>query len=457
VIIRAELEKEDDNTVLVRFEVSDTGVGIPAERIDALFSPFEQADGSVTRKYGGTGLGLAISKQLTEMMGGRIGAHNREGQGATFWFTVQLKKQPEQARADTVPVEDLENVRVLVVDDHATNRLLVSTLLKSWGCRYDEAADGQSALSSLDEAVRTGDPFRAALLDMQMPEMDGEALGRRIKSVPELRETVLIMMTSLGRRGDAGRLKEIGFAGYLQKPIMQGRLRECLAVCLGLQEKGEEFEAGGIVTRHTLSEIKRRTVKLLIADDNPVNLQVALAMLKKLGYCADTAANGLEAVKALENIDYDLVLMDCQMPEMDGYEATRQIRSPESAVLNPGVPVIAMTANAMKGDREKCLEAGMDDYIAKPVKKDALAEVIERWAPGTDGAAETVPEITKNTVFNKQGLLEQLDGDRDMARTLITGFLGDIPKQIGKLKEMLETGDAPGAGRQAHTIKGAAG
>ncbi len=455
VIIRAELEKEDDNTVLVRFEVSDTGVGIPAERIDELFSPFEQADGSVTREYGGTGLGLAISKQLTEMMGGRIGAHNREEQGATFWFTARFEKQPEQAQTDAVSVADLENVRVLIVDDHATNRLLVSTLLTSWGCRYDEAADGQNALSALDEAVRTGDPFRVALLDMQMPEMDGEALGRRIKSVPELRGTVLIMMTSLGRRGDAGRLKEIGFAGYLPKPILQGQLRECLAVCLGLQEKGEESEAGGIVTRHSLSEIKRRSVKILIAEDNPVNQQVALAMLKKLDYRADTAANGLEAVKALENIDYDLVLMDCQMPDMDGYEATRSIRSSESAVLNPGVPVIAMTANAMKGDREKCLEAGMDDYIAKPIKKDALAEMIERWAPGTDGVAETVPEITKDTVFNEQGLLEQLDGDRELARTIINGFLGDIPGQILKLKKFLESGDTAGAGRQAHTIKGA--
>ncbi len=376
VIIRAGLEREDLHSVTVLFSVADTGIGIPADRLDKLFTPFEQVDGSTSRKYGGTGLGLAICRQLAELMGGKTGADSAPGQGSTFWFTAVFEKQPDPPTVET-PAE-LSGARVLVVDDHQTNRLLVTLLLESWGCRHGEAPDGDRALAVLRQAARDGQPYQVALLDMQMPDMDGETLGRRIKTDPGLQDARLIMMTSLGQRGDAKRLEALGFAGYLAKPVRRDHLRDCLALALGRALQSQPA-AGGLITRHTVAETHKRRARILLAEDNRTNQAIALAILKKLGYRADAVANGQEALAALCGLPYDLVLMDCQMPEMDGYEATRRLRDPAMGVRDPGIPVIAMTANAMVGDREKCLAAGMNDYIAKPVSFGAVAEVLERW------------------------------------------------------------------------------
>ena len=382
VTIRAQREREDAHTVTVRFSITDTGIGIPADRLNRLFTPFTQVDGSTTRRYGGTGLGLAISKQLSELMGGQIGAESVEGQGSTFWFSAVFEKQPNPLLAESPA--DLRGVRVLVVDDYDTNRLLVTMLLESWGCRYGEAADGERALTELRRAAADGAPYRVALLDMQMPEMNGETLGRSIKGDPQLRDTVLVMMTSLGRRGDAKRLEQLGFAAYLTKPVRREHLRDCLALALGRRERGIDR---GLITRHTLAERSARRVRILLAEDNRTNQTIALALLRKLGYSADAVANGQEALTALRDLPYDLVLMDCQMPEMDGYEATARIRAADSTVRNPAIPIIAMTASAMQGDRERCLDCGMNDYLAKPVSFGALAEVLERWLPAVDEAA----------------------------------------------------------------------
>ncbi len=474
IAVVAELVLEDNEHATVRFSVRDTGIGIPKNRQEALFEAFTQVDGSTTRKYGGTGLGLTISRQLAELMGGEIGVDSVEGEGATFWFTGVFRKQPPGSQpASPLPHDvatQLEGLRVLAVDDNETNRLVVGGLLESWRFRHDEVEDGRTALEKLRAAVAQGDPYHLAVLDLLMPEMDGEELGKQIKADPALKETHLILMTSFGKRGDAARMGGIGFEGYLPKPVKQSILFDCLATILAgkTSEKSEGRKA--LVTRHSIAEGKRANARILMAEDNITNQLVALGILKKLGLSADAVANGAEAVKALESIPYDLVLMDCQMPEMDGYEATAEIRNPQSKVRNHAIPIVAMTANAMRGDREKCIDAGMNDYISKPVNPHALAEVLDKWLPqdrdegqeskdecavetadrAVPGAASTAPPV-----FDKAGMLERMMDDEELVRAIIPGFLEDIPRQIQTLKDLLEAGDAPGVERQAHTIKGA--
>lgn len=382
VFIRVTREEETDSDVTVRFSVTDTGIGIPEDHESFLFKSFTQADASITRKYGGTGLGLAISKQLAELMGGRMGVESEEGTGSTFWFTLVLGKQPEDRKVEVAIPEDIRGQRILIVDDHATNRLVLRELLRSWGCRFEEAENGEEALERLREALAETDPFRIALLDMQMPVMDGATLGEKIKADPGLNPTCLIMLTSAGKRGDASRLKAIGFSAYLNKPVKKSHLYDCLVTVLGIPSTPSEERYTPIITRYGLEEAKKKRVRILVAEDNVVNQKVALRILQKLGYRADAVADGREAVMALETIPYDLVLMDVQMPQMDGFEATGVIRDPASRVRNHHIPVIAMTAHAMKGDREKCLEAGMDDYVSKPVTALALNEILEKYLSG---------------------------------------------------------------------------
>ena len=385
VVITVKVDSDAEKSVVIKFEISDTGIGIPANRIDALFARFTQVDGSTTRKYGGTGLGLAISKQLTELMGGSIGVISEEGTGSTFWFTARFEKQI--SRGPEIPEAlkhtEISGVKILVVDDNATSRLLMIELLKHWGCRYESAPEAQSALALLHEAARLNDPFLVALLDQQMPDMDGMELGRRIKGDPLLNSTLMIMVTAQSQRGDATLLQQIGFAGYLPKPVRQSQLRDCIAIVLGRSNQTTSDQTPEImeplITRHIVAEIENRSIRILLAEDNLINQKVAQSILGKIGYKADIVANGLEAVRALKIINYDVVLMDCEMPEMNGFEATAVIRDPESKVLNHKVPIIAMTANAMKGDREICVAAGMDDYISKPVKKEELAALLEKW------------------------------------------------------------------------------
>ena len=376
------LDEESGNEATIRFEVSDTGIGIPNDRLDYIFEAFAQADASTTRRHGGTGLGLAISKQLAEMMGGQIGVEGEEGAGSTFWFTAVLEKQPEDAQVLVPSPADLHSTRVLVVDTRETNRLVLKQQLLSLGCLHDEASDGNTAIEKLQAAVAEGDPFDIAVLNMRMREMDGETLGRRIKAEPVLRGVALLMMTSVGRRGDVARLQQAGFSAYLSKPVTRSQLHDCLVSVLGLTTAQEVSHPESLVTTHSIAENKKRKIRILVAEDNIVNQEVALLILKKLGYRANAVANGEEAVKALESIPYDLVLMDCQMPEMDGYEATANIRGRQSTVPNPSIPIIAMTASTMEGDREKCLAAGMNDYVSKPVKPKDLADALERQLQG---------------------------------------------------------------------------
>jgi signal transduction histidine kinase/CheY-like chemotaxis protein/HPt (histidine-containing phosphotransfer) domain-containing protein len=459
IAVRASLVSETGSEAVLCFSIKDTGIGISAEKQDMLFQKFTQADASTTRRYGGTGLGLAISKQLAEMMGGEIGVISEEGKGSEFWFTVRLGKQAERRRHVASPA-DIQGAHVLVVDDSATNREIVLAQLAAWGLWAEAAADGPSALQALSCARGAGDPFRAAILDMQMPGMDGAMLARAIKADETLQDTRLILLTSLGQRGDARKMEEIGFAAFLTKPARQSELLDCLTCVLG--DTAAAKPAQSIVTRHTVRELRRGRTRILLAEDNITNQQVALGILKKMGLRADAVANGAEAVKALESIPYDLVLMDVQMPEMNGFEATQHIRNPQSATPNIAIPIIAMTAHAMQGDRERCMEAGMNDYITKPVDPKALAEALERWLPketvpvSPEAASSVSARKTESPVFDKAGMIARLMDDEELTRVIAEGFLEDIPRQMEALRGCLVAGDAAATERQAHTIKGAA-
>ena len=394
VVVGVALEQKSETECRLRFSVRDTGVGIPEDKIGMLFAKFSQVDASTTRTYGGTGLGLAISKQLAAMMGGEIGVESQAGKGSEFWFTVRLARQPEGARTPARPPSDLRGVRVLIVDDNATSRAILTTRLTSWDMRTAEAEDGSKALQALHRGLQESDPFRIAVIDMQMPGMDGETLGRTIKAEPRLADTRMVMLTSLGVRGEAQRSEKIGFAAYATKPIRQQDLLGVLSRALA-GPSGTAQTRPPMATRHTGPQTRNlfagRQARILLAEDNLTNQRVAVGILKSFGLHADTVSDGAEALKALESIPYDLVLMDVQMPVMDGLEAVRQIRNPQSKVLHHAIPTIALTAHAMQGDRERCLQAGMSDYLSKPVSLQALAVILARWLPPENQALEILP------------------------------------------------------------------
>jgi two-component system sensor histidine kinase/response regulator len=469
VILRVGLVEETENAAVVRFEIKDTGIGIDEEQHARLFRSFSQADASTTRRYGGTGLGLTISKQLVELMGGKIGVESEPGVGSTFFFSLPLKKQPESARSTPKPLTDLSGLRVLVVDDNETNRKILHHQIISWGMKGDSVEDGQTALKILRSAVERGQRYDLAILDMQMPEMDGIELAQRIKAEPAISLTRLIMLSSIGRRGNAEEARRADIEAYLTKPVRQSQLYDALATVMGTQgdvavpqeEKERQF-----VTRYSLKEAKARSrARILVAEDNQVNQKVAVKMLERLGYRADVAANGLEAVEALSRIPYSAVLMDVQMPEMDGYEATKEIRRRDGSKRHTSI--IAMTANAMQGDRENALDVGMDDYVSKPVKPEELGAVLERWIPQADEGRSGSEEAAGTGAGVEGGTTEPLDqsvlaglrelGDQGFLVELYELFLEDVPAQLEALREGIERCDAPSVERVAHTLKGSCG
>ncbi len=450
VVIRVSVVSETPGAVRLRFTVHDTGIGIPPDKFRRLFEKFSQVDSSTTRNYGGTGLGLAISKQLTELMGGEIGVQSEAGKGSEFWFTVLLAKQPFHEPAVAPELADLRRARVLIVDDRPINREILMVLLNSWNMRPEEAADGPSALRALNEAQAARDPFTIAILDMQMPGMDGKSLCCAIKSDPTLSETRLVLYTSMGQMDSDQRLEEIGFAAALTKPVR----REDLLAVLSDVISGRKFATPQPVSSPDFA-LSHGLIhaRILVAEDNITNQQVAVGILTKLGFRSEVAANGAEAVKALETLPYDLVLMDVQMPVMDGLDATRAIRDPPSRVLNHKITIVAMTAHATQGDREKCLQAGMDDYLTKPIELPALVAVLEKWLKPKGEADQPMisePEgkvarsnhEEKLAVFDRAAFMNRMMDDKELARVILDGFFGELPSQITLLKNHLAEGDA---------------
>ncbi len=374
IAVEVGLESQTRDEVRLHFSVRDTGIGIAKEKQSIIFDAFTQVDGSSTRKYDGTGLGLAISAQLVEMMGGKIWVESEPGRGSTFHFTVCLGLQKQQATTAVAASPDqLRGLSVLVVDDNQTNRLLLEENLQKWGMKPKLAESGSRGLRVLQEAKEAGCPIPLILVDANMPEMDGFEFIEQMKR-NSLNDGTVIMLSSAGRRGDASRCEELGISGYLIKPLKPSDLLQAIALSLGMADKAKE--GSRLVTRHTLRE-GRRSLRILLAEDNPVNQKLAVRMLEKLGHTIVVANNGREAVDFLSREKFDLVLMDVQMPEMGGFEATAAIREKEK-LSGTHIPIVAMTAHAMKGDREKCLEAGMDDYVTKPVQRDALLEAMDR-------------------------------------------------------------------------------
>jgi two-component system sensor histidine kinase/response regulator len=467
VVLHVGLGHEDperDGSAVLRFEVKDTGIGMTEEQRGRLFQSFTQADASTTRRYGGTGLGLAISKQLVELMGGEIGVESESGVGSTFWFEVPFAKGSEGARSAPTRRAELRDLRVLVVDDNETNRKILHHQVTSWGMSSGMSANGQQAMEMLRRAAGSGEPYDLAILDMQMPGMDGMQLARTIKAEPELANTRLIMLTSLGRRLDAKETHRVGIDAYLTKPVRQSRLYDAIATVMSAPEDDMPKNTQPATSHGRKKETISSGARILIAEDNPVNQKVAVRMLERLSYQADVAADGLEAVEALSRVPYAVVLMDVQMPEMDGYAATAEIRRREEGTERR-TPIIAMTANAMEGDQEKAREAGMDDYVSKPVKPEELDEVLKRWIPregaidaasvASDGSADP----TENETPVDQAVLENLRelGGSEMVSELVEMFFEDASSSLSALREAVEGGDVHSVERIAHTLKGSSG
>jgi len=373
VVVDVQVESEDCESISLHTSVRDTGIGIPEDKQKTIFEAFTQADASTTRKYGGTGLGLAISSQLVQLMGGRIWMESQVGRGSAFHFTARFG-MPEMQQAEVPALtHDLEGLRVLIVDDNSTNRFIMQELAIKWGMQPVTAESGSQALVLLERSFKAEGLFDLALLDVHMPEMDGFDLAARIQQHPEWDRMVLVMLCSAGQRGDAKRCHELGISAYLPKPITQSDLLDALMTALGQRER--PAEEARLITRHTLGEDRR--LHILLAEDNLVNQRLAVKLLEKRGHRVQVANNGREALQALERQEFNLVLMDVQMPEMGGFEATAAIREKEKA-SGRHVPIVAMTAHALKGDREKCLAAGMTDYLSKPIRTKQLYEVLER-------------------------------------------------------------------------------
>jgi PAS domain S-box-containing protein len=458
VVVRAHLLEEKDDAVLLRCAVTDTGIGMTPEERTHLFQPFSQADSSTTRKYGGTGLGLAISKRLVELMGGEIGVVSAPGQGSTFWFTVRLGRPRTAPQADSA-VAELRGKRVLVVDDNATNCQIVHYQILSWGMLDGMATDGQSALAALRDAQHGGTPYDVAILDMRMPGMDGLELAHAIKSDPALASIKLVMLASIspGERGADEAAWQGAIDAFLTKPVRQSQLYDSLVMVLsgsvGQRSPASEDAAREGAGASGAERHDQGGGRVLVVEDNVVNQQVAVRMLEKRGYHADAVANGREAVDALAHIPYDLVLMDCQMPEMDGYAATAEIRrrEREQGAAARRTPIVAMTAHALKGDAEKCLAAGMDDYIPKPVTAQRLEAILTRWSPQTGpGAPEEA--VDGNALAALRDL--QDEGRPDLLAEVIAVYLRDTPPRLAALHEAVARTDAAALRREAHGLKG---
>jgi two-component system, sensor histidine kinase and response regulator len=452
VAVKVELDSETVDEVRLHISVADTGIGIPAEKQEKVFQSFEQADSSTTREYGGTGLGLAIASQLVRMMGGRIWVESEVGKGSTFYFIVGFGLQKEPIQPPAIGEgSDLKDVPVLVVDDNATNRRILEDTLLYWGMKPTVTDTGPAALVAIEEAYKQGRPFDLVITDCMMPEMDGFELAERINNAPGFPTSTIIMLTSAGERGDASRCMKLGIAAYLLKPIKLSEL--FFTICKVLQKTEPEADRKSLITRHSIRESKHR-LRILLAEDNLVNQKLAVKVLERMGHSVSVAANGKRAIEALENGEFDLVLMDVQMPEMDGLEATRLIREREKTT-GSHVPIMAMTAYAMKEDEARCLEAGMDGYVSKPIDAQGLFETIENLFEAAGGRDNPQPTYNRGgKILDRRAILDRVGGDTELLKEIASLFLEDCPKLLSEIRQAFQQGEQESLEKAAHSLKG---
>jgi CheY-like chemotaxis protein/HPt (histidine-containing phosphotransfer) domain-containing protein len=481
VTVQAFLENDLADAVVVRFEVTDSGIGIPPEIQARLFQPFTQADSSTSRKYGGSGLGLAISKQLVEQMGGTVGIISQSGQGSTFWATARFLKQTISPLA-IMPSAELTGRRVLIVDDNESNRIILHHLVTGWGMVDDQAQDAASAISLIEQQAEKGQSYDVAVVDMLMPGKDGLQLAKELKKHPVGSLVRLVVLTSLIQRGHAELARQAGFVAYLTKPVRHDQLANCLRTVLGLPGLAGQATAPPVttpatqlITRHTLAETGS-ALRILVAEDNLINQKLTVRMLEKLGLQSDVVENGQEALTALARGSYAIVLMDCQMPIVDGFEATRLIRQREMVLQESAaadspmtchIPIIAVTANAMRGDRERCLAAGMDDYLTKPLRKEDLKGALDRWLPASIqshvshvlGAGENTEGQESRplpVIFDAAAMIRNIGGDRALMEELVDLFLQRHQAMLEGIRAALADGDRQAVEQAAHLLKGTA-
>lgn len=461
VVLKVYTERQNENEIVLHFVVSDTGVGIERSKLQAIFESFNQADTSTTRVFGGTGLGLTISKSLIEMMGGNIWVESELGAGSHFHFTAKFGVAAERSSGvhKVLNVAVLNGVKVLIVDDNRTNRRILEGLVKQWGMNPTAVPDAETALIELSTAQEIEKPYRLMLTDMNMPDVDGFGLVEQVSERPSISTTTIMMLSSAGQIGDAARCEELGIAAYILKPVRQSELRE--AIIKVLQSK-EQDQPQPLITQEMLQQIQPtgKSLNILLAEDNPVNRKVAVRMLENRGHHVSIAINGKEALTAMERRTYDLVLMDVQMPEMDGLEATRRLRDREITTqgLMSRQTVVAMTALVMEGDRERCLAAGMDGYLTKPIRQKELDLVLNSYAIEESEPAEVKKQqATPLVSVLADELLERIDGDRVLLAELLDLLRLDYPRQLETMRRAIETENCEGLERVGHAMKGALG
>ena len=495
IYVKVEMAEDLGERVKIRFLIKDTGIGVPADKQAVIFDSFTQADGSTTRQYGGTGLGTTISRQLTELMGGKIGIESREGEGSTFWFTAIFVRQTGEEAETSNERSDLNGLTVLVVDDNRTSRFTLTEYLKSWGCIPVEASGGEGALFSIRKSASSGNSFDLLFICSQMPETNGFDLAKEIRTaIPESRIPI-ILLTSPGIRGDGKICSDIGIEGYLPKPIIPNNLRKAIESVLDLSMRVKGDVTPKLITKHTIAEGKKKELQILLAEDYPTNQKVVIRHLSRAGHQVDLAVDGREAVEAFKKKRYDLILMDIQMPEMDGFQATRKIRELETRNLKlethdsttqplNHLPIIAMTAHAMQGYREQCLDADMDDYITKPLKRKRLLAMVDKWTQRIDDLKDETPDLQLSTTVNQQSTIsreisllgagaddhqskevapmdfpwaiEEFEGDEEFLMEAMENFFENVTSQIGAMRQAISDGDAEVVRREAHSIKGGA-
>ena len=453
ISLKVQMDLLQGRTSTLHFAVSDTGVGIPPEKLEAIFESFSQADTSTTREFGGTGLGLTISRRLAQMMGGRIWAESKLGQGSTFHFTVRLPQAHAEsfAKPAVSAATALSDVKVLIVDDNRTNRRILEGLLVRWGMKASVASDGEEALA-LYNAAASSVPFRLILTDMHMPKMDGFGFVERLQETKEGSPSTIMMLTSGGQRGDAQRCEQLGIAAYLLKPVRQSELRDAIMRVLSTSPaQGKD----PMITRYSLRQetVGTKSLKILLAEDNLTNQKLATRILEKRNHSVTVVSNGREALDALETSAYDLVLMDMQMPEMDGFEATSALREREKSTGRHQA-VVAMTALAMNGDRERCLAVGMDGYISKPIRPQELDELLDGYIARKAAVVPQKSEIVSSDVVDAAQLLDRIDDDRNFLAELVEIFRRDYPQSVSAVRSAIDTGNAASLQQSAHTLKG---